>query len=69
MRQSERDGRYCKYTEVMFEALTVSCAVSEDLLEELQTLRIQEGIGGAVKHEHDAVWDLGQSALPEEPSR
>ena len=53
----------------MFEALTMSCAVSENLLEELQTLRVQEGIRGAVKHEHDAVRDFGQSALPEEPSR
>ena len=37
------------------------------MLEELQTLGIQEGIAGAIKHKNDTVWDLLEPSLPEEP--
>lgn len=37
------------------------------MLEELQTLGIQEGIAGAIKHKNDTVRDLLEPPLPEEP--
>ena len=48
---------------------TISGAVVEDVLKELQTFGIQEGIAGAIKHKDDTVRHLIEAPLPEEPPR